>query len=273
VQNASMTYQDKNSLPNFAFIDAQNLHRSSKHWGWKLDYEKLRNYLRQEYKVEVAYLFIGFIPDNQEIYSNLQKAGYVLVFKETVETVEEIKGNCDVELALQAVIDIENYNQAVIISGDGDFTSLIRYLNSKNKLNILLVPNKTAYSAFLKKTAKDKIGYLNLLSNKLAVNLPINTPKERDDESERKIIRHRTNHKEQLIQKRENVEDEKKEIIIQEKAEPKLIHKTNKTNQLKTNRIKNNSRSNKAVNHASISPALIEVINNDDRDSQPGIYF
>lgn len=164
----SDSHQNPALKANYAFIDAQNLHQSSKHWGWKLDYDKLRNYLRTEYNVQVAYLFMGFIPDNQEIYNNLQKKGYILVFKETSENMEIVKGNCDVELVLQAMIDYNNFDQAVIVSGDGDFSAMIRHFYQQNKLAALLVPNKSAYSKFLQKTAKERIGYLNLLKTRLA---------------------------------------------------------------------------------------------------------
>jgi uncharacterized LabA/DUF88 family protein len=172
-------------MPNtitYAYIDAQNLHQSSKHWGWKLDYLKLRNYLRSEYNVSVAYLFMGYIQENQEIYSNLQKHGYVLIFKETSEIEEYIKGNCDVEMVMQAMIDINEYDDAVIISGDGDFVSLIRHLISKDKLKELIIPNKNSFSKLLSKATKDKMQYLNIMKQKLFA------PMFKGDDGETKLI-------------------------------------------------------------------------------------
>lgn len=153
---------------NYAFIDAHNLYMSSQHWGWKLDYAKLRDLLQEYYSVTVAYLFMGYRSENNEVYIDLQKKGYILIFKDTVQKEEEIKGNCDVDLVLHAMIDYNNYNKAVIVTGDGDFASLIRYLYQNEKLETLLVPNQNSYSNFLKRTSKEKIGYLNLLRNKLS---------------------------------------------------------------------------------------------------------
>ncbi len=156
-----------NDQLTYAYIDAQNLHQSSKHWGWKLDYVKFRQYLRAEFNVTIAYLFMGYIQENQEIYSNLQKQGYILVFRETSEVEEHIKGNCDVELVMQAMLDYNEYQQAIVVTGDGDFTPLIRHLNSNGKLKNLLIPNRESYSKWLNKTAKGKMTYINLLKSSL----------------------------------------------------------------------------------------------------------
>ena len=60
------------------------------------------------------------------------------------------KGNCDAELVLQAMIEFKNYSKAIIVSGDGDFQCLAKYLYEQDKLGVLLVPNQKRYSALLK---------------------------------------------------------------------------------------------------------------------------
>ena len=59
------------------------------------------------------------------------------------------KGNVDAELVLYAVKEMPNYNKAVIVSGDGDFFSLVEYLDQQQKLKNLLAPN-WQYSSLLK---------------------------------------------------------------------------------------------------------------------------
>ncbi len=155
-------------LKNYAFIDSQNLNLSIQRLGWKLDFKRFRVYLKEKYKVDIAYLFIGYIQKNQDLYNSLQKYGYVLIFKPTLEyRGGKIKGNCDAELVLQAMIDYKNYNKAIIISGDGDFYCLVRYLSQHNKLEKVLVPNKFSYSALLKKTAANRISFVDDLRKKL----------------------------------------------------------------------------------------------------------
>lgn len=155
---------------NYAFIDAQNVNLGIKELGWRLDWERFRVYLNEKYGVKIAYMFLGYVEENQSLYQSLQKSGYILIFKEVLKGKDGfVKGNCDAELVLQAMIDYQSYERAVIVSGDGDFACLVRYLNKQEKLEKLLVPNSTKFSALLKKAAKgEKLDYISNLQNKLA---------------------------------------------------------------------------------------------------------
>ena len=153
---------------NYAFIDSQNLNLGIKSLGWKLDHKRFRIYLREKYKVEIAYLFIGYIPENQDLYSSLQECGYVLVFKPTLPDKNgDIKGNVDADLVLQAMLDYEKYDKAVIVTSDGDFYSLVKYLYKQNKLRFVMSPYVKTCSVLLKKTAREKIVFMNNLKEKL----------------------------------------------------------------------------------------------------------
>jgi len=138
-------------MKNFAFIDSQNVHLAVSDQGWKLDWARFRVYLREKYFVEQAYLFIGFVDGNTQLYTELQQAGFICIFKPTLTyKTGTIKGNCEAELVLHTMIQKENFNQAVIVSGDGDFYCLVDYLIDQNKLCTLLIPNMYKYSALLK---------------------------------------------------------------------------------------------------------------------------
>lgn len=153
---------------NDAFIDAQNLFLGVKAQNWKLDYTKFRVYLSDKYSIKNAFLFIGYLPENADLYKDLQSAGYILIFKEALKIRNKIiKGNVDAELVLEAMIQYPNYNKAVIVTGDGDFACLIKYLYKKNKLEMVLVPNQSMYSVLIKKTAKEKIDSITNLKPKL----------------------------------------------------------------------------------------------------------
>lgn len=155
-------------LKNYAFIDSQNLNLSIQGMGWKLDFLRFRIYLKEKYKVKIAYLFIGYMPENQDLYNSLQKYGYVLIFKPTLKYKDgKIKGNCDAELVLQAMIDYPNYERAIVVSGDGDFHCLVHYLTQQDKLEKVLIPNRNSYSALLKKAGANKLAFLNDLKEKL----------------------------------------------------------------------------------------------------------
>ena len=153
---------------NFAFIDGQNLNLGIQSLGWKLDFIRLRKYLKEKYSIITAYYFIGYLPGNQPLYSELQKADYVLVFKPTIPDRDgNIKGNIDADLVLQAMIDFPNYNQAIIVSSDGDFYSLVKYLYQKNKLRFVMSPYVKTCSTLLKKEAKERIVFMDNLRKKL----------------------------------------------------------------------------------------------------------
>jgi uncharacterized LabA/DUF88 family protein len=135
----------------YAFIDSQNLNLGIKSLGWDLDWRKFRQYLKNKYHVKKAFLFIGYKPGNEVLYANMQKMGYVVILKPTLELPSGIvKGNVDAELVLHTMIEYKNYSKAIIISGDGDFYCLIEYLVGKNKLLYIMTPNKY-YSKLFKK--------------------------------------------------------------------------------------------------------------------------
>ena len=153
----------------YAFIDSQNLNLGILGLGWKLDFKRFRVYLKDKYKVSKAFLFIGFIDKNQKMYDSLKKYDYTLVFKPTVVSKHEIKGNVDAELVLHSMIEYKNYSKAVIVSGDGDFHCLVEYLDKQKKLEKVIVPNRKKYSQLLSKFMK-YIDFMNDKKLKLGLN-------------------------------------------------------------------------------------------------------
>ena len=139
---------------NYAFIDSQNLNLGVKSRGWKLDFSRFRIFLKDKYKVKEAFIFIGYVYNNQFLYTQLQKAGYICIFKPTMEIKEKggikIKGNVDAELVLHTMIEYPNYDKVIIVSGDGDFYCLAEHLEKNGKLLKIIVPNKK-YSSLLRK--------------------------------------------------------------------------------------------------------------------------
>lgn len=154
---------------NYAFIDSQNLNLGVKSQGWLLSFKRFRIFLRDKYKVEKAFLFIGYVAGNQHLYTSLQDAGYICVFKPTLEvkcgTKSFIKGNVDAELVLHTMIEFLNYGKAVIVSGDGDFYCLLEYLSGKDKLAKVIVPN-LRFSSLLRRFSKFIVN-IQLFKNKL----------------------------------------------------------------------------------------------------------
>ncbi|MFA5080774.1 MAG: NYN domain-containing protein [Candidatus Paceibacterota bacterium] len=82
----------------------------------------------------------------------------------------EVKGNVDAELVLHTMIEYPNYDKAVIVSGDGDFFCLAKYLLEKDKLKIILAPNEINYSSLFNGLYEKNLtilNFINPLKNKL----------------------------------------------------------------------------------------------------------
>ncbi|MBI2007478.1 MAG: NYN domain-containing protein [Candidatus Blackburnbacteria bacterium] len=159
----------KKKLPiTYAFIDSQNLNLGTSkniyknkkliYKGWKLDFRKFRRYLTDKFQVKKAFLFIGYIPENKKLYKRLKLFDYELIFKPTVKDSQgKVKGNVDAELVLHsAAIEYENYDKAVVVSGDGDFRCLHEFLDKNRKLLRIIIPNTKSESSLLKPFQKFK---------------------------------------------------------------------------------------------------------------------
>jgi uncharacterized LabA/DUF88 family protein len=150
----------KKQQKTYAFIDNQNLNATIQNLGWKIDWRKFRKFLSDKYKVNSAFMFIGYVPEFEDMYEYLHDAGFNIVLKQTYDMTKpraeeeqkleqekdaeherHIKGNVDTELVLWAMKELPNYDTAVIVSGDGDFYSLVEYLEENGKLHKILTPS------------------------------------------------------------------------------------------------------------------------------------
>ncbi len=154
----------KNKSNNFAYIDGANLHKGVKSLDWVMDYRRFRVWLSEKYGVKNAYIFMGLIPKFKELYKYLQECGFTLVFKEVIyDESGRPKGNCDADLVLQVVCDTyENkFDKAVIVSSDGDYAGLVKFLHEKKKLLVILSPSNEKKCSILLKRTGAKIAYIN----------------------------------------------------------------------------------------------------------------
>lgn len=155
-------------MKNYAFIDGQNFYRQMQEAGWKIDTRRFRVYLEEKYDVVRAYYFIGFIQENRNWYRLLKSQGYKMVYKPTMPTPDgNIKGNCDAELVLRAMMTYQEYDKAIIVASDGDYHCLAKYLRRKNKLGRILVPQRKTCSSLLKRVASQYITDMQALKRKL----------------------------------------------------------------------------------------------------------
>ncbi len=141
---------------NIAFVDGQNLYYGLKSNNLKLDYKRFRVYLKDKYNVKEAYYFLGFIKNEENsLYENLEKAGFVLKFKAHNEhMVGKKKGNVDTDIVFvimkRLIEDPDDFEKILIVSGDGDYKRLVDYLIEKDKFERILLPTRERASSLYK---------------------------------------------------------------------------------------------------------------------------
>jgi len=132
-----------------------------------MDWKKFRQFLTDNFGTTEAFMFIGYVPEYENLYEQMHNAGYMVVLKPTFdmtrprqsenedrsmkngdekskkqneEDKKPVKGNIDADLVLWAMKEMKNYDKAIIVSGDGDFYSLVEYLHGEDKLLKILTP-------------------------------------------------------------------------------------------------------------------------------------
>jgi uncharacterized LabA/DUF88 family protein len=158
---------------NLAFIDGQNLHMGTTvgNTPWKVDLYKLRVYLEKKYAVSEAYYFLGYVQEvNQELYSEIQKAGFILVFRQhNTAMIGKKKGNVDSDIifnVMKRLYKNPDFNKVVLISGDGDYKILVDFLIEENKFEKVLFPNRKFASSLYKSLGSEYFDYLESVDTK-----------------------------------------------------------------------------------------------------------
>ena len=125
------------------FIDGANLYATSKNLGFDIDYKKMLTWFQRQAYVVRAYYYTALIEDNE--YSSIRPLidwldynGYRVVTKPAKEFTDpsgrrKIKGNMDIELAIDAMQLVDTVDHFVLFSGDGDFRSLVEALQRKGR--------------------------------------------------------------------------------------------------------------------------------------------
>ena len=146
-----------NNLKNIIFIDGQNLHLGVMEDNWKIDFNRLRIYLKDKYKIKHAYYFLGTINEKeQDLYDNLQKAGFIIKFKDhNKNLITQKKGNVDSDIIFEIMKNLldnnSEFEKIFLISGDGDYIKIVDYLIKENRFGKILFPNRKFSSSLYKK--------------------------------------------------------------------------------------------------------------------------
>ena len=117
------------------FIDGANLYATSKTLGFDIDYKRLLKEFQSRGDLVRAFYYTAIIEDQEfssirPLIDWLDYNGFTVVTKAAKEFVDpsgrrKVKGNMDIELAIDAMELAQHIDQMVLFSGDGDFRSLV----------------------------------------------------------------------------------------------------------------------------------------------------
>ncbi len=156
------------SQHNQAFVDGQNLHynTSNAETPWEVDLVRFRVYLREKYHVEQAYYFMGVMKDEcSSIYQKIQEAGFILIFREYNSSMTgKKKGNVDTDVVftiMRKIAEREKFDKILLVSGDGDYYRMVRYLIEKQRFCKLLSPNRHSTSSLYNEFTPEYVDFLD----------------------------------------------------------------------------------------------------------------
>ncbi len=154
---------------NIAFIDWQNLHLWTIRENWQIDFKRFRIYIKDKFKVNEVYIFLWFVNNEyQKIYKKMQKAWFLLEFREhNINMLWIKKWNVDVDIVYEIMyrlLEKDNFDKIILVTGDGDYIKLVKYLIKKNRLKKILFPNNKYSSLY--KSIKDKY-WMNLWQDRV----------------------------------------------------------------------------------------------------------
>src|SRR3989344_1031040 len=152
-------------MKNLAFIDGQNLYMNTAKKevnSWKVDLARFRIYLERKYNVDKAYYFLGYVQEtNQELYEEIQNAGFVLIFRaHNPAMIGKKKGNVDSDIIfhiMKRLYKRENFHKVILVSGDGDYKLLVDFLIEENRFEKMLFPDRKYRSSLDDMDVRNKI--------------------------------------------------------------------------------------------------------------------
>lgn len=149
----------------YVFVDAANILYSQQTLCWRVDYKRLKEYFEKECDLQAIYFYTGRVGENHKQSSfikKLEQLGYVVKAKEVKririsKSAYEWKGNLDVELTIDVLGNINNFDTLILMSGDSDFAPLLDAVKAQHK-RVLVMSTK----GHVAKELLDRAKYINL---------------------------------------------------------------------------------------------------------------
>jgi len=125
------------------FIDGSNLYAAARALGFDIDYKRLLEYFKSEGYLVRAFYYTALVDDQEyspirPLVDWLDYNGYTMVTKPTKEYTDstgrrKIKGNMDIELAVDVMEMAETLDHLILFSGDGDFRRLVEAVQRRGR--------------------------------------------------------------------------------------------------------------------------------------------
>ena len=149
----------------YVFIDAANILYSQQTLRWKVDYEKLKSYFEKECDLRAIYFYTGRVGANDKqnhFLKKLGKFGYIVKAKEVKrikisKSAYEWKGNLAVELTIDVLGNMNNFDTLILMSGDSDFAPLLDAVKIQRKRTLVI-----STKGHISKELLDRAKYINL---------------------------------------------------------------------------------------------------------------
>ena len=149
----------------YVFVDAANILYSQQTLHWRVDYRKLKEYFKKECDLKAIYFYTGWVGENHKQNSfikKLEQFGYIVKAKEVKrikisKSAYEWKGNLDVELTIDVLGNISDFDTLILMSGDSDFAPLLDAVKSRHKRALVM-----STKGHISKELLDRAKYINI---------------------------------------------------------------------------------------------------------------
>lgn len=157
-------------MTTYAFIDSQNLKKSVEAIGREIDYRRFRQWLERKRGVDRAFMYFGYVRSQQRHYDFLEQCGFELLFRDVDFVDGRTKANVDIFLTISMLDKLDEFDNAYLVSSDGDFFDLTERLKQLGKLGGVISPSgANKCSRLLKRSCVGNIDYIPELIHKFEV--------------------------------------------------------------------------------------------------------
>ena len=136
------------------FIDGANVFYTQKHLGWNIHWTKMIKLISKDFDVVESSYYTGIKTDDEKMKNFLQhlrKIGIKTVTKplkviKSKNQASLYKSNCDVQMAVDIVLDAGTFDTLVLFSGDSDFVHLIKILQKRFQKQVVVYSSRKTIS-------------------------------------------------------------------------------------------------------------------------------